>query len=115
MSDNSWIVFSLTFYKVCSPSVGLAFAYMGYLLFRSGVWGNAGDLKANYGDNKLVLKSAAPGTFFALFGTIVIGVTVWKGLDFTNKINPADSPEELAKIEKPKLPDKLPLFKEIPQ
>lgn len=61
--------------------VGLASCFMGYRLFMNGIWGNAGDLNAKFGDNKLVLKKAAPGTFFAVLGTIIICFTLWKGLD----------------------------------
>ena len=72
---------SLALYKITSLIVGLALAYMGYRLFMAGIWGNAGDLEAKYGNQRLVIKAAAPGTFFALFGTIVLAFTIWKGLE----------------------------------
>ncbi len=62
--------------------IGVLFAYMGYKLFIAGIWGQAGQLETAFGDNKLVLKKAAPGTFFALYGTIIIGITLYKGLEF---------------------------------
>ncbi len=86
--------FSLTLYKITSLLVGFALAYMGYRLFMAGIWGNAGDLEAKYGNQKLVIKAAAPGTFFAILGTLVLAVTIWKGLELagieamTNKTNP---------------------------
>ncbi len=75
------VVLALALYKITSLLVGLALCYLGYRLFVAGVWGKAGDLDAKFGNNKLILKSAAPGTFFALFGTIVIAVTIWKGFE----------------------------------
>ena len=52
----------------------------------AGIWGNAGDLEAKYGDHKLVVKAAAPGTFFAILGTVVLAFTIWKGLNL-GKVN----------------------------
>lgn len=82
MDTQTSIVWGLVIYKVISLLVGLASCYMGYRLFVKGIWGEAGDLNAKFGDNKLVLKGAAPGTFFAVLGTLVICVTLWKGMGF---------------------------------
>ncbi|WP_206512315.1 hypothetical protein [Colwellia sp. Arc7-635] len=46
--------------------------------------GDAGSAEGSFGDNKIIVKKAAPGTFFALFGAIVICVTIFKGLDFVS-------------------------------
>ena len=108
MSEEMGIIISLTLYKTVSLFVGLTICYLGFKLFMSGIWGHAGDFKAEYGDNKLVLKSAAPGTFFALFGAMIIAFTVWKGLEF-NKNSLQQIPEWIQKeIEGNKLPDKVP-------
>jgi len=72
----------------------------------AGVWGNAGNLEGRYGNNKLILKSAAPGTFFALFGTIVIAVTVIQGLEITA---PSNIAAVLKALEKEKPPTGLTL------
>lgn len=82
MLIETQIVVSLTLYKVASLLVGAGFAYMGYRLFTAGIWGNAGSFEAQHQDTALVLKNAAPGTFFALFGALVICVTLYKGLGF---------------------------------
>ncbi len=78
-------MWGVVIYKVMSLLVGLASCFMGYRLFMNGIWGEAGDLNAEFGDNKLVLKKAAPGTFFAVLGTIVICFTLWKGLDINQR------------------------------
>jgi hypothetical protein len=87
MEINTQIILSLTSYKISSLIIGGLFAYMGYRLFIAGIWGHAGELETEFGDNKIVLKKAAPGTFFALFGAIIIAITLYKGLDFKNFTN----------------------------
>ena len=84
MVEGIAIVISITLYKLVSLATGLAFAYMGYRLFMAGVWGNSGDMDAQLKDLKVVMKKAAPGTFFVAFGAIIVGSTVFKGLEFTN-------------------------------
>lgn len=85
---DHFIIYSLTIYKVASLGVGAILCFLGYRLFLAGVWGAAGDLEVKFRKNSLVLKSAAPGTFFALFGTVVIAFTIWKGLELERKGSP---------------------------
>lgn len=92
MLIETQVVLSLTLYKVASLLVGTGFAYMGYRLFAAGIWGNAGSFGAQHQDTALVLKNAAPGTFFALFGAVVISVTLYKGLEFQNQDSQFRSP-----------------------
>ncbi len=82
---------------------------MGYRLFMAGIWGKAGDLDAQFGENKLLLKKAAPGTFFVLFGAIIIALTIWKGLSF-DKIGQKDhsSVQNETQQNKVDLPEQLP-------
>jgi hypothetical protein len=86
--DDFRILTLLVCYHVVTLLIGLVLAYLGYLLFRSGVFEKAGDLKAAWGDKHLTLKQAAPGTFFALFGTIVMSVSLWRGIDFSEHMGP---------------------------
>jgi hypothetical protein len=58
---------------------------MGYRLFMSGIWGNAGNIDTEFMDTKLVIKKAAPGTFFALFGTIIVAFSVFTGINWHDK------------------------------
>ena len=76
------IILMISTYRIVSLIVGLGFAYMGYKLFIHGVFDKAGELQAAWGEKKLLLKQAAPGTFFSLFGTVIIVVALWKGLSF---------------------------------
>lgn len=108
MSVEITRIMVLAAYKICSLLVGLVFCYLGYKLFLAGVWGNAGDLNARFNNNKIVLKSAAPGTFFVLFGTIVIALTIWKGLEFES--HTTESLERPAFDAPPTVPDTVPLL-----
>ena len=69
-------------YRAFTIACGLVIVYLGFVLFRLGVYEKAGELKAVWGSKNLSLKQAAPGTFFALFGAAIIASTVWRGLDF---------------------------------
>jgi hypothetical protein len=54
---------------------------MGYRLFMTGIEKSAGVLEASAGTNAIRLSRAAPGTFFALFGAIIISVTIFQGFN----------------------------------
>ena len=56
---------------------GVGFAYMGFLLFREGVL-EASDVEAVFGDLKILLRRAAPGTIFALFGVSIVIFSLYK-------------------------------------
>jgi hypothetical protein len=79
--DNRTNTFAFL-YKLGSLAVGLIIVLLGYNLFRIGFIEAAGDLRAQSGDRSISLTHAAPGVFFALFGAFVIGVTIYKGLQF---------------------------------
>lgn len=86
---------------------GVAFAFMGYRLFSLGVF-QASDVEATWKSNKLLLKKAAPGTVFALFGAVVICVSLWKG--FSLNVGPSASTvasSDLGAAEKLLASDKL--------
>lgn len=74
------VVLGLVVYKLACLAVGTLFAWLGYRLFMAGIWGAAGNLEANFKDWRLMLKSAAPGTFFVVLGAVVILYAVFTGL-----------------------------------
>ncbi len=82
MTDNVQLAFAITAYRVISLLVGLGIVYLGFRLFSMGVFEKAGELKATWGNKHLGLRSAAPGTFFALFGTVIVSISLYKGLRF---------------------------------
>jgi hypothetical protein len=72
--------------------VGLIVVYLGYRLFCRGIFDTGGDFEATWHDNKLILKRAAPGTFFALFGTLIIAVSLWHGIHTAGQFTPNTQP-----------------------
>ncbi|HYL91570.1 MAG TPA: hypothetical protein VEW69_00280 [Alphaproteobacteria bacterium] len=81
IDENRSNTLILGIYKLATLLSGVAFAYMGYRLFLSGVFERAGQLEAAWGKDNLILKQAAPGTFFALFGCAIILMTVLRGFE----------------------------------
>jgi hypothetical protein len=72
-------IMAVLIYKLVCLLVGLSFGFMGFWLFKRGIWGNSGDLETQFKDTKFVLKAGAPGTFFALFGAAIIIATLLQG------------------------------------
>ena len=75
------VIYGTVLYKLSTLFVGFGLAYLGFRLLLAGVFEGGGDLDATFADNKLVLKKASPGIFFALFGTAVLIVSLWVGLN----------------------------------
>jgi hypothetical protein len=86
MSTAAILLITYSAYKIAGLSAGVLFGYFGYKLFRRGIWGHAGTLQASYKDNKLLLKGAAPGTFFVVLGAIIIGVALFEGYDLYYRV-----------------------------
>jgi hypothetical protein len=58
---------------------------MGYRLFRLGVFEKAGEFKATWGGRQMLIKAAAPGTFFAVLGACIVTVSSWKAVELTQQ------------------------------
>jgi hypothetical protein len=83
---------------------------MGYRLFMASIWGSAGDVTGEFGENKIVFKRAAPGTFFAIVGAIIVVTTILRGFEMEK--SPDTNATNTLSIEKPSLPAVSPLAKE---
>lgn len=68
-------------YRIITVICGLAFAFLGFRLFYLGISEKAGELEATFGDKGLILRQFAPGIYFALFGTIIVGISLYRGVD----------------------------------
>lgn len=76
-------------YHLASSLIGLALGWMGYRLFRVGLFDKAGELKVAWGGGRsLVLKQAAPGTFFALLGAAIVIISLEKGFNLRTSQGP---------------------------
>lgn len=80
MDEETAKIIVLLIYKLSCLLVGTLFCYFGYRLFKDGIWGSAGDMESNFSNNKVILKNAAPGTFFTVLGAAIIIFTVWQGM-----------------------------------
>jgi hypothetical protein len=76
---------ALFVYKLVCIGSGLLVCYFGFRLFVLGIFTGGGDLTSQFQNTKLVLKKGAPGTFFALFGAVILSVTLWKGLQIEGR------------------------------
>ncbi len=56
---------------------GLTAIILGYKLFKLGLTSEKGKLEAGFGGNTMKVSNIAPGTFFALFGAVIIGTLVF--------------------------------------
>lgn len=75
------VVFFFLF-KIFGIICGLVSIYFGYDLFKRGVFDKSGEFRAEYMSGNLILKSVAPGSFFALIGAIIIISVVISGYEF---------------------------------
>lgn len=81
-------------YRLAIIAVGALSIYCGYRLFSmsTGGQGNA-EISASFAGNEFVMKQAAPGSFFILFGTVVVGLMIYQGNpEFTLEDVPAPAP-----------------------
>lgn len=86
MDTNTSIILSITLIRIVTITAGAACTYFGYRLFMSGVWGDAGNVKTDLGNFRLAITSAAPGTFFAVAGTLIICLSIYKGMSYETKM-----------------------------
>lgn len=75
-----WMILAVSIFKAALIVSGSVCVYLGYRLFRLGIVGES-DVEAGADTYKLTIKRAAPGSVFALFGAILVGITAYKGLD----------------------------------
>jgi hypothetical protein len=76
------LVFALL--RVVVLVVGLAFAYMGFRLFMSGLQNPSGDIEIEGGRFKVKVIRAAPGIFFALIGGAIVVYQVTRVLQYSS-------------------------------
>jgi len=82
-------------YKTIALIIGAITIFLGYRLFMKGIVNSAGDLSTESANIKLSLQKAAPGTFFALFGALIIGVKIFKNPNIKTTSKHGNDIEEL--------------------
>lgn len=76
------IIICVTAFKIISLVIGMFSCYLGYRLFQSALSSDPSKFKAAGKGISFELSSTAPGIFFALFGTVIVVVAIYRGLDF---------------------------------
>jgi hypothetical protein len=99
--DFQTSVYATLFYHFCTLLVGITLCYMGYRLFTLGISEAAGDAQGKWGKNSIVIKRAAPGTFFGVFGAIVIVVALVHGIGINVKTSTTESSTLLNSMRQP--------------
>lgn len=97
--DLTWSITSLAMYYIVTLLVGLGSIILGYRLFALGIETKPSRIAAAGGTSyQLTIESAAPGTFFALFGAIIVTVGIWRGPELnhslTNAVNTTTAVEK---------------------
>ena len=82
MPDFNRMVETLCDNRFSVAALGVLIMFMGYRLHRAHIAGQGGDLNVRTGDGaQLSLRNAPPGTFFALFGAVVVSVAIFRGVE----------------------------------
>jgi hypothetical protein len=95
MSEFTKAILVANVFRYFLVVAGVAFAYMGYRLFKLGYFEKAGELKAVMGEHHLLLKQVAPGVFFAALGTATIAVGAFRKVAVSTppaRVVPTESP-----------------------
>jgi hypothetical protein len=100
-------------YKLISNLIGFVLIILGFILIKKQLNRNESNLALSYAGAKLSLKNAPAGIMFALFGAVIIFVTIFKGIEIkshslskNNKFN--DNP---IVVDTTRLPDSISLNK----
>jgi hypothetical protein len=78
----------LVVFRTIALLIGALLLFLGYKLFKIGYFERAGELQAVWGARRFILKQVAPGIFFALFGTIILCVGIWKPISVHKAAEP---------------------------
>ena len=84
MTLTSAFILYLTLFRLAIIAAGVVSIVLGYRLFLRGVWpevpsSQGTSIDADIAGSRFTVKNAAPGTCFALFGVIIIGIMFASG------------------------------------
>ncbi|CAK8720036.1 MAG: hypothetical protein CDV28_12913 [Candidatus Electronema aureum] len=80
-TDTGFLLYA-ALYRLAVLAVGALSIWLGFRLFSNAKQENSsadGSVSAEGGGFKLAFTNLLPGTYFALFGTVIISVMLWKG------------------------------------
>jgi hypothetical protein len=76
MNDIQYLATLSIVMRLGTLLVGALCVFLGYRLFMRGIYCDSTDVKATWGNWSLLLKRAAPGSLFALFGVVIITASI---------------------------------------
>ncbi|MGR0481859.1 MAG: hypothetical protein ACTFAL_10790 [Candidatus Electronema sp. V4] len=82
MTASAGFLLYAALYRLTVLAVGALAIWLGFRLFSNASKNNGtadGSASAEGGGFKLAFTNLLPGTYFALFGTVIISVMLWKG------------------------------------
>lgn len=83
MTADVGVLIYLTLYRLTVLLIGALSIWLGFRLFlhsadQQGSENKTSSVDAEAGGFKLTLTNFLPGTYFALFGTVLIGIMLWR-------------------------------------
>jgi hypothetical protein len=106
-TTSQFILYAAVF-RLAVVGVGIASVVFGYRLLSKAVGpqsGAAGAVVASIGTAHLTLQNLAPGTMFAAFGMIVVGVMLYQGMPELKQQKAGDSIVLRSESPRPETPD----------
>jgi hypothetical protein len=84
MTDSAGFFMYAALYRLAVLAVGALAIWLGFRLFNNAgnqrtIESEAGSVNAEGDGCKVNLTNILPGTYFALFGTVIISIMLWKG------------------------------------
>ena len=76
---------TILFFKLFQMLFGMLTIFLGYKLFMKGFYNDSGEVKIKVNSSSVLIKKAAPGTFFSVLGTILIAVAIFKGVEYNSE------------------------------
>uniref|UniRef100_UPI004055FE3F hypothetical protein n=1 Tax=Candidatus Electronema sp. TaxID=2698783 RepID=UPI004055FE3F len=103
MTASAGFLIYAALYRLTVLAVGALSIWLGFRLFNNAAGSrahdSAGSASAEGGGFKLALTSLLPGTYFALFGTVIISIMLWRGEPQLDQKNVVASGEKGIRVE----------------
>jgi hypothetical protein len=102
MTASAGFLIYAALYRLTVLAVGALAIWLGFRLFNnagSSADDSAGSVSAEGNGFKLALTSILPGTYFALFGTVIISIMLWRGEPQLDQKNVVESGEKGIRVE----------------
>ena len=79
MDSHTLLIITHMIYKITCIAAGVYSIFLGYKLFIKQIWGEAGEIESSFQNIKIIIRRAAPGSFFAIVGAVIIFSTIYDG------------------------------------